>query len=330
MSASPAAELARAFADRRRGRRRAFTLAELLVVIGIVGLLAALLLPALSAVRGRANLASCLSNQRQIGQAGQTRALDHDGFLPPDGELTIPDGTFGLGSLPPALRDPSRERYRYFYDPAYPSYLPTIELPVPFSIDLIAHMSGLGLGGAIVPDYRWSVMEQKVREAELFRCPSARPMRTGAWYPGWQDGVFEGAPSVYVSLDGLMYGTTWYVNVDYATNAGVVGFHYDLAFEHRRKAGHLTRVAEASRVVLLGDTAGWESVWIPALTPPDVEPQPVTLRDVLQQSINVHPTSSPLDLRRHDGRMNVLYVDGHAEGVEQTVPNLSRALLTLE
>ena len=49
--------------------RNAFTLVELLVVIAIIGVLAALLLPAVNAARGAARKTECVNNMRNVGQA---------------------------------------------------------------------------------------------------------------------------------------------------------------------------------------------------------------------------------------------------------------------
>lgn len=66
---------------RKRGRN-AFTLVELLVVVAIIAILAALLSPALRSARERSKQIRCMSSMRQLTTALNMYAEEHEGWMP--------------------------------------------------------------------------------------------------------------------------------------------------------------------------------------------------------------------------------------------------------
>lgn len=66
----------------KESRRGGFTLIELLVVIAIIGLLAAILVPAITTGMDRARRTSCLNNVKELTEGFLSYASDHKGRMP--------------------------------------------------------------------------------------------------------------------------------------------------------------------------------------------------------------------------------------------------------
>src|SRR5262245_10312465 len=137
--------------DSPRYHRSAFTLVELLVVIAIIGVLVALLLPAIQSAREAARRAKCLNNLRQISLASHQH---HDtyGKFPPgwvQAPFTVPQGKIVQGG------------HGFF-----PFLLPFLEEE------------------ALATVYRWDKRAQgpenqpvATTQLEFLQCPSATPDR---------------------------------------------------------------------------------------------------------------------------------------------------------
>src|SRR5687767_4665123 len=132
---------------RRSAPTRAFTLVELLVVIGIISVLIAVLLPALNSARESARLTACLSNVRQFGAALNMYVNEHKGVWPryyqpgplgtwQDSHLTTsftwgndaaayPLGRYGLGLLYPYLKSSRVYACPNMTDDFFPAYYVT-------------------------------------------------------------------------------------------------------------------------------------------------------------------------------------------------------------
>jgi prepilin-type N-terminal cleavage/methylation domain-containing protein/prepilin-type processing-associated H-X9-DG protein len=89
---------------RNGAKLRAFTLFELLVVVAIVGILAALLLPALARSRRLAARTACLSQLKQHGVAWRIFLDDHEGRFPDRRDLkdSLPGGYRPWAGWPPS------------------------------------------------------------------------------------------------------------------------------------------------------------------------------------------------------------------------------------
>jgi len=295
----------------------AFTLVELLVVIGIIAVLIAILMPALSVARQSANRTACASKLHQICVAAQLHASDHQGYYPLAGVLP--------GYDPVGLDDVYSTKYDYVTIYSQDG-LPLT--PAPIIVSLARDMSYRNA----LDDPDVQSMNAKLADptglSRNFLCPSQASVADDVVQFPWM--FYCIAPNGTLS---------YWVRESYVFNEAVCGWGAAPDVDNRFR-GRVSLIHQAAATMfvadgLMGDPADGRhldpnGVQATATLYNTIPYPPVTLADAFKGDGNpgdIAGDSESFDLVRHRGKINIGFCDGHVETRDISIKALSNAFL---
>lgn len=272
----------------RRDLGSAFSLTELLVVIGIIGLITALLLPAVNASRKAARMTVCLHNLQELSRALQTYLNENSDVLPEASSTNSADSPYSPAGL------------LAIHLPGYKAWDP---IPLPGLND----DGRLGLGRFCMPPIG-QLLDVYIKNPKVWKCPDQPTGRSGGFRTGYY--VYHGTPqSVYTDVGewrpGYMYLSTkeyhWFEGASPPTYSA----YWMSQWANRNIAGlHLSEIKpgnreDSTRVAVFMD-------YMSTYHSSDAD----DLYALSQKDLQ-HPN-------RGKFKSNILYLDGHAETVQYT------------
>jgi prepilin-type processing-associated H-X9-DG protein len=285
----------------QRFLRYAFSMVELLTVIGIIAVLIAILMPVLSKARQSSQLLVCKSNLHQIYQAGMMFASDHHGFLQFAGKAN------GANSAAPTdIFDPQEIHYAYYDDTVG-------RRPIPLPVALAPYL-GSKIRVDSAADMTTDFESSSCLARRVFTCPAQLEM----------------IPGQTVSDEAGWYAPR--LSISYAYNEGVTGFENstDIQISTHRLRGQFSKAIPSSEVFFMTDAVprgGVDSSFYIAWFPSDSGRS--TLGDIYSNSDGgtTDVMDTQFDHVRHHGKINVVYFDGHVDTLEIISEDLERAVI---
>ena len=306
-------------------RNRAFTLVELLVVIGIIAVLVGILLPTLSSARRAADRTKCLASMRDIGNGFRMYAIDNKGAWPVAAHFYTGTGTY-------THRDKRWHDFIAKYiigkqrvaDSSGKEYNET-----DMNFNGTDGNEPLNTGGSTYAthgdfgtptDPLW-IGTMRDRNSILWGCPSWNRVGTAGTQleyganNGYAMSIFPEAPNDLYNGAGSIYGldpnkVAWIIEDSYDGTLFPGKYHKMSGWTHSGDRGLLFDGIHNGGY---WTTTAWNQSW--PYTPDTTTPLPKFPVYQMPMDWTRHPKGKPGSVKSTDPALNMLFCDGHAATV---------------